>query len=263
MSQSLTVIPSNPYLRAEMEPFSVICDWQGDRDTAVALNIADTYREARIAASLKAPFPERIRGKIAKIQTIPGYLGDKSTYLPAGTYNLTLVDDYGYDLLDGNGAARSISAAETVVFSTPVAVDGDITLTIASVATTDLISGRGAFTGAATGWTLASGWAYGTNNIGHTSNGTGTAADDTLAAVAAKIYDVTYTISSWSVGTVTAGLGGASGTARGADGTYTDTLTATTTAGLAFTPTNTARFTLDTVTVKYAYPRGRLIIWFE
>jgi hypothetical protein len=245
-----------------MEAFPVICDWQGSVNMAVSLGIVATLRAARAALD-RAPFPERIKGKIKAIETMPGYLGDRATYLPYGTYNLTLVDPYGYDLLDGAGAARSASAAERIVYSQPLPVDGEITLTIASVATTDQLAGRGAFTGAATNWTLGSGWAYNSNNIYHNSNGTGTAADDLFAATAACIYEVGYAVSSWSVGTVTPSLGGATGTAVGANGAVTEVLTATSTAGLAFTPTNTARFTLDSVTVKYAYPRGRLIIWFE
>ncbi len=113
----------------------------------------------------------------------------------------------------------------------------------------DRLSGQGAFTGAATGWTLAAGWAYGTNNVTHSSNGTGTAAHDAFAAVAGRTYRLTYTISGWTVGTVTPALGGVTGTAVGANGTYTAEFTATSTAGLTFTPTSTARFTLDSVTV--------------
>lgn len=113
----------------------------------------------------------------------------------------------------------------------------------------DDLAGDGAFTGAATNWTLASGWAYGTNNIGHTGNGTGTAAHDNFACVIGRTYKLTYTISSWTVGTVTPAMGGVTGTAVGADGTYTEYFTATAVTGLTFTPTNTARFVLDTVTI--------------
>lgn len=263
MSQSLSVQASNPYLRGDMEAFHIICDWQGDVDMAVSKALAATYKAARTSA----PFPDRIRGRIVKIETIPGYLGDKATFLPFGTYDLTLLDPYGYDVLDGNGAARSITVAEIVAFSTPLAVDSDLTFTIATVATTDQIAGRGAFTGAATGWTLGAGWAYGTNNIAKTA-GAGTAADDTFAATAGRIYDVTYTIAGWATA-ANRGLkctcGGVDGTTRTADGTYTDTITATGTGGVLFTPTGTdaanVACTLDSVTVKLSTPRGRAIIW--
>lgn len=113
----------------------------------------------------------------------------------------------------------------------------------------DRCAGSGAFTGAATGWTLAAGWAYGTNNVVHSGNGTGTAAMDTWTATAGHTYRLTYTISSWTVGTVTPTIGGVAGTAVGANGTYTEEITATGATGLLFTPTNTARFTLDSVTM--------------
>lgn len=117
------------------------------------------------------------------------------------------------------------------------------------VAPVTLVS-NGTFTGNATGWTLASGWQYSSNTVLKNGNGTGTLAEDAFAAVVGHTYQVTYTISSWTVGTVTPSLGGVTGTAVGADGTYTERFTATSTAGIAFTPTNTARFTIDNVIVQ-------------
>lgn len=263
MGQSLTVYASNPYLRADMEPFFLVLDWQGDSDVAVSLPIATTYTAARRAAGAKAPFPERIHGKIRRVETIPGYLGDMSTYLPYGTYGLTIKTPYSEDLLDGSGAARSASAAESVTFSEAVNVDSDLTFTIATTSSTDELAGAGAFTGAATGWTLASGWAYGTNNVSKNGDGTGTLSHSTFAATAAYYYDVGFTISSWSVGTVTPKLGNTAGTAVSADGAATQTILAANTDGVLFTPSNTARFVIDSVTVKRSYPRGRTIIWFE
>jgi hypothetical protein len=191
-----------------------------------------------------------------------------ATYCPAGTYALTLLDPYSYDILDGNGAARSITAAEETVFDSPISVDSDLTFTIASTATTDQIAGRGAFTGSATGWTLGAGWAYGTNNIVKTS-GTGTASDSTFAAIAARVYEVTFTVSSWSAAanrSLTCSVGATDGTAISADGTYTQEITATNTDGLIFTPTGTdatnVGCVLDSVTIKYSTPAGRAILHF-
>lgn len=236
---------------------------------AVSKAIAMSYADARRAAGLSAPYPSRIRGKIAKIETIPGSSGDKSTYCPYGTYALTLLDPYSYDLLDGNGAGRSVSAAETVVFDTPVPIDDEVTFTIASTATTDQISGRGAFTGAATGWTLGAGWAYGTNNIVKSAGSSGTAADSSFSAVASRVYEVIFTVSSWSAAanrSLVCSVGGTSGTAVTADGTYTLTITAANTNGLIFTPTGSdaanVACVLDSVTIKYATPKGRTIIHF-
>jgi hypothetical protein len=250
-----------------MEPFHIICDWVGTSDMAVSQNIALNYANVRIPLKTP-PYPGRIRGKLASVETIPGASGDKATYCPAGTYALTLLDPYSYDVLDGNGAGRSITAAEEVVFDTPVPIDFDPTFTIASTATTDQIAGRGAFAGAATGWTLGAGWAYGTNNIVKTA-GTGTASDATFAAIATRVYEVTFTISSWSAAanrSLTCSVGATDGTAVSADGTYTQVITATNTNGLIFTPTGTDATNvgciLDTVTIKYSTPAGRTILHF-
>jgi hypothetical protein len=263
MAQALTVNTSNKYLRADMEDFKLVCDWQGTSDMAVSLGIAATVK----AAMTSAPFPEKIKGKIAKIETAPGYLGDKLTYCPYGTYAVTLLDSFGVDVLDGTGAARSTTASELVVYDTPVPVDEELTLTIASTATTDQLAGRGAFTGAATGWTLGAGWAYGTDNIAKTA-GTGTASDNSFAAVALRVYELTFTVSGWAAAvnrTLTAKIGNVAGTAISADGTYTQTITAANTNGLVFTPTGTdatnVACVLDSVTVKYLTPKGRVTIF--
>ena len=108
---------------------------------------------------------------------------------------------------------------------------------------------NGTFTGDATGWTLGAAWAYNANTVVKNADGTTTLAQD-VSAVADEIYRVEYAVSGWSVGTVTVSVGGVSGTARGANGTYVEYITATGTGNLIFTPTNTARFTVDTVSVK-------------
>ena len=51
------------------------------------------------------------------------------------------------------------------------------------------------------------------------------------------------------MGACTPTLGGTAGTAVGADGTYTEEITATTTDGLSFAGTKTSRFTIDSITV--------------
>ena len=114
----------------------------------------------------------------------------------------------------------------------------------------DRLAGDGAFTGGTTNWTFdAAPWTYGTNNLAKDADGTNTLTHDTFAAVIGRTYRLSYTISSWTVGTVTPTLGGVAGTAVGANGTYTEEITATTTDGLVFTPSNTSRFTIDSITV--------------
>uniref|UniRef100_A0A6M3KQV7 Uncharacterized protein n=1 Tax=viral metagenome TaxID=1070528 RepID=A0A6M3KQV7_9ZZZZ len=132
--------------------------------------------------------------------------------------------------------------------------DGAIFTTVGTITdgtseTVDDLVGLGAFTGAATGWTLAAGWTYSSDTVKKDGDGVGTLAKDTFAAVATHVYKITFTISAWTVGTVTVSLGGVSGPAVSGNGPFSVTVTATGTTGLAFTPTNTARFTIDDVIV--------------
>lgn len=116
----------------------------------------------------------------------------------------------------------------------------------------DRLAGDGAFTTAATNWTFSDSkndWTEGSDAVAKDQDGTETITHDNFAPVAGRTYRLTYTISSWSAGTVTPSLGGVAGTAVGADGTYTEEITATGTDALVFTPSNTSRFTLDSVTV--------------
>lgn len=108
---------------------------------------------------------------------------------------------------------------------------------------------NGNFTGNATGWTLAGGWTYNANAVNKDSNGVGTLSQD-CTEVAGETYIVQFTITGMTVGTVTPSVGGTSGIAVTANGTYKQLITAATTANLTFTPSNTARFTIDTVSMK-------------
>lgn len=114
------------------------------------------------------------------------------------------------------------------------------------------IVNNGTFTGSASGWTVGYGWAYSSNTVVKNSNGTA-ALTQTLGIYVLREYLLTYTISNWTVGTVTPTVTGGSltGTAVGANGTYTERFIAATSNGvLTFTPTNTARFTIDSVSIK-------------
>jgi len=108
---------------------------------------------------------------------------------------------------------------------------------------------NGTFTGSATGWTVPSGMAYSANAVSKTSNGTG-ALTQNISVYVLREYLLTYTISGWTVGTVTPSFGGVTGTAVGANGTYTERFVVSSSAALTFTPTNTARFTIDSISLK-------------
>lgn len=115
---------------------------------------------------------------------------------------------------------------------------------------------NGAFTGAATNWTLGAGWAYGTNNVAKTA-GTGTLsqaiADFATTAYSGENYLLNFTISGWTKGSpaITLMGGTASGTAVTADGVYKRTITTTAAAGaLTFTPSaSDDAYTIDTITM--------------
>lgn len=106
------------------------------------------------------------------------------------------------------------------------------------------------FTGSATGWTVGSGYAYSSNTVVHSSNGTSALSQTVSGMSLYREHLCTFVISAWTVGTVTVSCGGITGTAVGANGTYTFRFVPTNTNPLSFTPTNTARFTIDTVSVK-------------
>jgi hypothetical protein len=120
---------------------------------------------------------------------------------------------------------------------------------------TELIT-NGTFTGSATGWTLAAGWAYTSNTVQHSSNGTGTLTPTTpLSIVSGTRYRLQFTISTMTgvTGTIVAALGGVTMTTLTAEATsrtYLFDFTASATTNLTFTPSNTARFTIDDISLK-------------
>lgn len=102
--------------------------------------------------------------------------------------------------------------------------------------------------GVGTGWTAGTNWSVaGGKAVKASSTATATFAHDAFAATAGHTYRTIYTVSSYTSGGVKIGLGGASGTIRTADGTYTEDITATTTGGLAFTPSGTSAMSVDDV----------------
>lgn len=114
---------------------------------------------------------------------------------------------------------------------------------------------NGTFTGAATGWTLGSGWAYRSNDIERTAGAGGQTASQTLSLEPGRTFTVTYTISNRTAGGVTVSLAGVSGTQRTADGTYSEDIIPTATGDIAFTPDETFNGRIDTVSVVGKFPR--------
>ena len=114
---------------------------------------------------------------------------------------------------------------------------------------------NGSFTGGTTGWTLGASWAYGTNNVQKTADGVDTLSQITgsmdVAIVIGRTYSLTYSVSSIT-GTVTPSVAGVNLTQRSTAKTFTETFVALTTDGPVFTPSTTARFTIDDVLI-YKY----------
>jgi len=127
---------------------------------------------------------------------------------------------------------------------------------------------NGAFTGSSTGWTEEGNWAYNDNNERLIQNGAGSdvAVYQDVGIVAGRTYQITYRIVSWAPsGTggkeMTVTLGGVrvnthdSQETAGEEGTYTETITATSTGNLVFSvelagPSPYLLVTIDDVSVK-------------
>jgi hypothetical protein len=108
---------------------------------------------------------------------------------------------------------------------------------------------NGGFTSSASGWTLPTGWTYSSNSVSHSSNGTG-ALTQSVSVVAGERYEVSFTISNLTVGTVVVSLGGVSLGVYSANGTYTARIVILATNAISFAPSNTARLTIDNVSAK-------------
>jgi hypothetical protein len=105
------------------------------------------------------------------------------------------------------------------------------------------------FTGNATGWTLGSGWAYSSNSVSKTSNGTAALSQSAIFNPNEE-YIVSLVVSNLTAGTLTPTLGGMVQSAISANGTYTYRVIASTGGAFILTPSNTARLTVDTTSVK-------------
>jgi hypothetical protein len=116
---------------------------------------------------------------------------------------------------------------------------------------------NGTFTGSAASWTVGAAWAYNSNAVDKNADGVSTLSQTTaITPKAGLTYLVTYTISNMTVGgDLTIGFGGGTATRTLANGTYTEVIEASTTGDLIFTPPNSSRFTIDSVSVTFGVPR--------
>ncbi len=126
--------------------------------------------------------------------------------------------------------------------------DSTDTLSVASGASERITNGS--FTGSATGWNVGAGWAYSSNSVSKTSNGTATL-NQTPTLNLGERFDVSFTISNFTAGSVVVTFAGNTLATLTTAGTYSYRIVcANTSAGLVFTPSNTARLTIDNVSAK-------------
>ena len=153
----------------------------------------------------------------------------------------------------GNPANTANGVFVAVAYGTAigaVSTDNGQTWTQVSLAPDVVVNGD--FLGDAEGWTLGAGWAYGTNNITHTSGTTTVVPNPALTIVASTQYEVTYTISGVTTGSITAQIGGVNGTARSTNATFVEVITTSGTGNLTFTPTTDFDGSIDDIKVRYS-----------
>lgn len=107
---------------------------------------------------------------------------------------------------------------------------------------------NGNFTGAATGWTLGTGWAYSSNNVLHTA-GNVAALSQVITTTENGLYVITFSIGG-TAGTVVVSLGSGKRTLNAGAGSVEIILESLSSTALAFTPSTDFDGTIDTVSVK-------------
>lgn len=133
MAGTLTVTEmTNPYGDTPQHN-KIILDWLSDASAGtVSSDICSTFAAAQKVIGENMPQPSKLNGYIVAIETIPGLKGDKTTTCPTALYDITLDDEYGYDVAGGVLANRSASVAETKVPSQPIPIDSEITVSISN-----------------------------------------------------------------------------------------------------------------------------------
>ncbi len=112
-----------------------------------------------------------------------------------------------------------------------VVIGGDVTL--GAKGATKVANGDFATADCAS-WTLNAGWACESTVEADATLSSNTLTQDTTEA-AGEVYEVQFTLKNYSAGNVTVSIGGVSGTARSANGTFSEIITATGTGDLTFT----------------------------
>jgi hypothetical protein len=121
---------SHPSMNGK-EQNTIVLDWLSDASAGtLSKDIASTYSTAQAVLSSYLVQPDKLKGYIVGIETIPGKDGNLTDNLPSNLYDITLDDPYDYDLAGGSLANRSGTVAEKVVPSQPIPIDSEVTLEI-------------------------------------------------------------------------------------------------------------------------------------
>ncbi len=101
-------------------------------------------------------------------------------------------------------------------------------------------------------WTTPAEWSISGGKAQGDTSGGGGGADMTQGSVVVlgSLYRVTFTVSEYSSGSVTVKLGTSAGSARAANGTFTEDITAAGNTTLTFTAANVSDLKIDDVTIK-------------
>lgn len=146
--------------------------------------------------------------------------------------------------LDASYLKLDQATPQTVSGGAPIFDDG-ITLS-AGVVYPDLVV-NGTFD-TNTDWTKGTGWSISGGSANHSTNGIGNLSQS-ITIIPGQTYRVTYRVLNYTSGTVTPTLGGVELTPRTAAGTYMEVILAVDNTGIYFATDNTARLSLDSVTI--------------
>jgi hypothetical protein len=187
--------------------------------------------------------------------------GTQQWFRIAPTYNQASGTAANTDLLIdrtstsvGSGAQYFIEAKDDTV--TKFAVDSAGAVSAANLTATETLGTElvtnGSFTGGTSPWTVTSGWAYGTDNVSHSSNGTTNLQTSVGTLTVNKTYKATFTLSSFTAGSVYVQLGPQASNRVYTAGTYSFYFYQNATSGalIVFVPSDASRFTVDDVSVR-------------
>jgi lysophospholipase L1-like esterase len=230
---------SPTYFSDGTHPNKTGADWMADN--VIIPKLSAFYGLQRVKRTIPADY-NAYTAPLGNLLTNSAFTGSGGTV--GGTNNTGVVPD-SWQSASGTGSTAS------VVFSTEQKTDwngnssnfvkmaGTTTgagvdketrfltpLVGGSALTTQNIVTGGAFS-SATGWTLGAGWAVSGGKANATASSAAISQTSATTIIAGVAYAVTYTIDSVAAGSVTVSVGGVSGTARTAAGTYTEIIIAT------------------------------------